>query len=198
MVCRQPWQNSMIRILSFRTFLVGAAYLLLASCEAQDSSPAAVAPAGMEISERTPVAIDSFGPIEVGMTVTEAEKASGRSLNMPAPVDGSDNCAYGMIAIAQTPLKFMVTNGTIARIDVTGNVPLETTAGAHIGSSEADIMRLYENVEVTPHKYEDGHYLTVTDPAHPNSRYVFETDGRVVTRYRAGRLPEVEFVEGCS
>ena len=27
---------------------------------------------------------------------------------------------------------------------------------------------------------------------------VFETDSQRVTRYRAGRLPEVEYVEGCS
>ena len=28
-------------------------------------------------------------------------------------------------------------------------------------------------------------------------RYVFETSGNTVTAYRAGRMPEVEFVERC-
>ena len=52
----------------------------------------------------------------------------------------------------------------------------------------------------TPHKYEQGwRYLTVT-PAAPTDgafRLVFETDGQKVVRYRAGRMPEVEWVENC-
>jgi hypothetical protein len=28
-------------------------------------------------------------------------------------------------------------------------------------------------------------------------RIVFETDGQRVTRFRAGRLPAVQYVEGC-
>jgi hypothetical protein len=28
-------------------------------------------------------------------------------------------------------------------------------------------------------------------------RLIFETDGKVVTSYRAGHEPEVEYVEGC-
>ena len=42
-----------------------------------------------------------------------------------------------------------------------------------------------------------NHYLKPSDPALPY-RLVFETDGERVTRYRAGRLPEVEWVEGCA
>ena len=28
--------------------------------------------------------------------------------------------------------------------------------------------------------------------------YVFETDGKRVTNFRAGKFPEVEYIEGCS
>ena len=31
-----------------------------------------------------------------------------------------------------------------------------------------------------------------------NYRIVFETDGKRVLRFRAGKLPEVEYIEGCS
>jgi hypothetical protein len=30
-----------------------------------------------------------------------------------------------------------------------------------------------------------------------NNRIVFETDGKKVVKYRSGRLPAVEYVEGC-
>lgn len=53
---------------------------------------------------------------------------------------------------------------------------------------------------VQPHKYTDGHYLVVrpADAADTTHLLVFETDGRVVERFRAGQKPQVEYVEGCA
>ncbi len=55
-------------------------------------------------------------------------------------------------------------------------------------------------VSISPHKYVDGHYLIVTPSAPADSTYrlVFETDGKLVTRFRSGKMPEVTWVEGCS
>jgi hypothetical protein len=93
----------------------------------------------------------------------------------------------------------MVVGGQVARVEVSDSA-VATTAGARIGDTEARINRLYSGrVQTTPHKYTDGRYLTVrgsgADSVH---RLVFETDGQRVTRYRGGRMPEVEWVEGCS
>jgi hypothetical protein len=54
--------------------------------------------------------------------------------------------------------------------------------------------------KVEPHKYTDGPYLVQPPAAATGSAYriVFETDGRRVTRYRAGMRPQVEYVEGCA
>jgi hypothetical protein len=38
----------------------------------------------------------------------------------------------------------------------------------------------------------------VTDPADSMLRIIFETDSGRVVRYRAGRRPPVDYVEGCS
>jgi hypothetical protein len=35
------------------------------------------------------------------------------------------------------------------------------------------------------------------DSASAGKAIVFETDGKRVTMFRAGRMPEVEWVEGC-
>ena len=61
---------------------------------------------------------------------------------------------------------------------------------------------MYPPREVAAHKYvAGGHYLTFVpdDPADADLRLIFETDASSkVTQFRAGRLPEVAYVEGCS
>jgi hypothetical protein len=92
----------------------------------------------------------------------------------------------------------MVEGGRIARFDVdSGRV--RTAAGAGIGDTEDQVRRLYSgHVSITPQKYTAGHYLTVTpDAADSSYAIVFETSGGKVTRFRAGRRPQVEYVEGC-
>jgi len=95
----------------------------------------------------------------------------------------------------------MVEQGKISRIDVDSGTAIATAAGARIGDTEERIKSLYPGqVTVQPHKYTDGHYLVVTpaDAADKDFRIVFETDGNKVTRYRSGKIPSVQYVEGCS
>ena len=95
---------------------------------------------------------------------------------------------------------FMVVDGKVARVDVT-TPGIQTNHKVSVGDDEAKISQVYpERVTVSPHKYTDGHYVTVgpRTPADSGFELVFETESLRVTRYRAGRLPEVEYVEGCS
>ena len=92
----------------------------------------------------------------------------------------------------------MLENGRIARIEIrNGSIP--TAQGARIGDTEARINPLHAGrVTTSPHKYTPGgHYLTVTLGSDTTRRIVFETDGKVVTNYRSGALPAVEYVERC-
>lgn len=97
-------------------------------------------------------------------------------------------------------LLVMIIGDRVARVDVQDST-VQTSLGARIGDTEAAIRTKYAGrVAATPHKYSDGKYLTVS-PASPSDstyRLVFETDGQHVTRYRAGLLPAVGWVEGCS
>ena len=87
--------------------------------------------------------------------------------------------------------------GRIVRVDITApGVPTEA-AGIEVGATESQVREAYgARVSSSPHKYTNGRYLTIS--ADSDHRVVFETDGERVTRYRVGRLPEVEWVEGCS
>lgn len=93
----------------------------------------------------------------------------------------------------------MVVDGVVARVDVDSNT-VPTAEGARVGDIEKRVLALYaERVTVSPHEYTDGHYLTVR-PVTGDTSYliIFETNRDTVTSFQAGRVPQVQYVEGCS
>lgn len=138
-----------------------------------------------------------FGPIRAGMGVAEAAQAVNGAATAPDVIEGCDDLHPDGWPEG---VSIMIVDGRVARVDVRQG-QTATTAGARIGSTETEIQALYPGqVEVRPHKYTDGHYLTVTPAgAHGTEhRIIFETDGERVVHYRAGALPAVEWVEGCA
>ena len=139
-----------------------------------------------------------IAPLAVGMTIAEATAALKTGL-VAAPGADTSACAYLQWSDAPEGLRVMTAGGRIARIDVNSG-SIATAQGARVGDTEQRIDSLYKGrVASTPHKYTKGHYLTVSPASKSDSAYriVFETDGQRVTKYRAGRRPEVELVEGC-
>jgi len=141
---------------------------------------------------------DGLGQIQIGMNLDDAV---GMGLLNENP-NMNSQCDFVFPAVgAGIPdgVSVMVVKGKVARIDVdTGAVT--TDDGAKIGDSEDRIKSIYgDELQVGPHKYNPGwHYMTVMgDSASAGKAIVFETDGKKVTMFRAGRLPEVKWVEGC-
>ncbi|MBE8998282.1 hypothetical protein IQ274_08630 [Nostoc sp. LEGE 12447] len=152
-----------------------------------------------KLTNQAKLFINGIGAVRVGMTVSQATKAAGTKLVGDPP---NNNCYYVKPQNEPNNLSFMVTGGRISRVDVRQNTQITTLKGAKIGDTEAQIKSLYPGqIKITPHKYvQGGHYLTFVpkDRADRNYRVIFETDGKLVTQFRSGKLPEVEFVEGCS
>lgn len=174
------------------TFLIGSLTI----------SPLAIlsVSAQTKLTDQSKVVISGIGPIQVGMTVAQASKAAGMQLVSEGSYPSGGSCFYIKPKGGPNNVAFMVIQNRIARVDVLGS-SITTLSGARIGDTESRIKSLYPGqIEVTPHKYTNGHYLTFMpkDQEDRNYRVVFETDGQRVTGFRAGKLPEVEYVEGCS
>jgi hypothetical protein len=141
---------------------------------------------------------DGFAGVKFGMKVAEAEAVLGQRLKSIG--EGEGNCSYVEPDGANKGMLFMVVDGTIARLDVQENITIVTDTGAKIGDTEQHVLDVYKGrTAVQPHKYTgpEGHYVLVLG-ADGKAQIVFETDGGKVVSYRAGRQPEVEWVEGCS
>jgi hypothetical protein len=182
--------------------IVLAALIGSMACQPKDQPPAEQPgdAASASPEDAWTVSIRGYGPIRTGMTLAQAAAAGGRPFS--ELMLGSIECDYVFFAgdtIAGNA-HFMVVHGQIARVDVSDS-SIATAEGARIGDSEQRIQELYSGrVSVEPHKYVDGHYLIVAPYAREDSGHaiIFETDGRSVTEFRAGRLPEVRYIEGCS
>lgn len=142
------------------------------------------------------VTTDGYGAVTFGMTLSEAEVASGLPWRYLSGLDNHSGCSDYVPEGAPNGVSFMVIDEVIARVDVTSPA-IRTKSGLGIGTSQADILRRFPSAAVTPHAYNPGgNYVAVTDRATGN-KVVFVTDGRTVTDYHAGRSPEVEYIEGC-
>lgn len=141
-----------------------------------------------------------YGPLRAGMTYTAANDSLKGALKAAKDANLAE-CDYVTWEGGPAGLRVMVVEGKIARVDVVDSSSITTGEGARIGDTEERVKSLYgDRVTVTNHKYEDGHYLTVRSATANDTlhRIIFETSNGKVTRYRAGAMPGVEYVEGCS
>jgi hypothetical protein len=167
-----------------------AGLLTLAACgggERRDAQPTARADTAWIVSP------EGVGPVRIGMSAAEAVAALG----VPRDIIRPDDCQYIGVRALRRNVDVMVERDTVVRVDVRDST-VATAAGARVGDSEARVRALYPSLRTMPHKYTSGgRYLIVTPGADTTRQLIFETDGQRVTTYRAGRLPQVAYVERC-
>lgn len=134
------------------------------------------------------------GPVRFGMTGSEASAAVG---DVAAPTDSA--CHYWIPPGAPAGLRLMLENGIVVRADV-DSAGITTISNLGVGSPvDSVVVAIGPSLQVSPHKYqwEEGwRYLSFgNDSIH---RLIFTVDSHVVRSFRAGLLPAVEYVEGCS
>lgn len=136
-----------------------------------------------------------FGAVRIGMAATEAQHA----LSLSGPHNAVPGCSYLEVGGSHPAIRVMLENDSVVRVESRDST-IATMTGARVGSLETRVLELYKgNVRVEPHKYlPGGHYLVTSHAGDTLHQLIFETDGKRVTSLRAGRLPAVAYVEGCS
>lgn len=132
------------------------------------------------------------------MTVNQAERAiEGTLVPVSEPFD--PECYKVRPAGGPAGIEFTVTAGTIERVDLT-NDTITTRSGAGVGSTESQLVELFGDRVHTEARAGGGNNIifTPSDAADAAFRVIFETDGTTVTRFRSGRIPQVESVDYCS
>ena len=170
------------------------------TARASQSSKGATATSAPSASPSTTagwtVTPDGIGAIRVGMTVDDLRKIAG---DFAVP-NATAECSYVRPSAAPPGVMIMLARGQVARVDV-DSAGIRTDAGIAVGDSAARVTDAYAGrVSSTPHKYvPGGQYLSTTpvSPQDSSRRIVFETANGRITRFRSGRLPEVEWVERC-
>lgn len=133
------------------------------------------------------------------MTVRRAQRAGRVRLVPRGPKNG--DCRYVRPRNRRIRASFMVIKGRIARVDVARR-GIKTLSGFTVGTSAQAILDAFgKRLRVTEHQYDpDGSYLEYVprDRIEAGRRVIFETNGERVTYIRAGKLPAVRYIEGCS
>jgi hypothetical protein len=157
-------------------------------------------PSPTPVTPSTKITTTGLGPIQVGMTIESAEAATGQTFAQQSSGGEEYGCLYYTIE-GLDDVSFMVTDGTIARVEVLES-GITTLSGAQVGDSAEKVRNLYPGqIESEPHEYvPGGEYLIFVpqDEAGQDYRVIFETDeAGTITMIRGGRLPEVGYIEGC-
>lgn len=144
-----------------------------------------------------------YGDIPFGTPVADMARLWGGELRTLGK-EFNDRCYFLVPVWAKRPADFslMVSEGRFVRFSTERDAFI-APGGARVGLTKAEVIRLHAGrVDVQPHKYSDGQYLRVRDPAGGRGVLILETDGKGddarVTEWRIGVPPEVDFVEGCA
>jgi len=180
----------------FFTFFVGTVVIFLVWVTSASGQA--------KLTEQSKLAINGIGPIRVGMTVNEASQSAGVKLVFVMNEPDAYSCSYFKPQGELKDIAFMVTKGRIARIDI-GDKRITTIRGAKIGDTLDRIISLYPGqIQITKTPLTarpEGNPKNLTfvpkDDADKNYRIIFQTALNQVIRFRSGKLPEVEFIEGC-
>jgi hypothetical protein len=170
-------------------FVVLAAAVSASACGDRPKEPeAASAPPAPVVSAV------GYGFIRIGETARDLAVA-GDSVAASNPKHVA--CRYAHPKAFPRGARVMLLDDVIVRIDV-DSTGIRTAEGVQIGDPESRVFETYRGrVASLPHKYlKNGHNLVVWQPG-ITSRMIFETDGDKVLRYRVGRLPALDLVEGC-
>ncbi|MEG2804070.1 hypothetical protein [Stenotrophomonas sp.] len=168
-----------------------------APAAAADTAATAAPAAPTAPAQSGPARLDGYGPLKLGSSLDEVRAAWKTPLQGEVP---DDYCHALRPEGAQAKdVVLMIEGKRLVRYDVK-NDRIVAPGGGKIGMSLGQLQSLYpDRGDLTPHKYDErGHNLRVRPATEGGALINFEIDGDgLVTQWRVGQTPQVDYVEGC-
>ena len=140
----------------------------------------------------------SFGPVQLGMTLDQVERAAGIQLKEDR-LDGISGCEYWFPA-GQTGVDFIALDGRLARI--TAGPSASTVEGVSTGARQAEVADTYGTDRVTDRTNRFGiEELLVSPPggdADVRQQFRMSTTGDGVEFIETGTPAGLALDEGCA
>jgi hypothetical protein len=140
--------------------------------------------------------LGSLGPVRTGMSVEQVlALADWPGLERKQP---AGECWYLRYDAAGANFDLMIIRDQVVRIELKDGSKLHTLGGARLGSSEAELKRLFGTRLVQqPHKYDpEGRTFTFRSSDQEHGMR-FETSRGKVTAIQSGPWEHLHYVEGC-
>ena len=162
---------------------------------ANDATTTSVTPAGSTLSASSTVSTVGLDEVDFGMTVSQAEAATNTTMIACAPVS---ECYRVTPLDAPEGISFVVTAGTIERVDIVGG-PITTRSGVGIGSTQERIIELFgDKIETRVNDDSSVDLVFVPqDDGDDQFRVVFTIRDGVVDSFRSGRVPQIDNLDPC-
>ena len=164
---------------------------------------AAVVAGGAKAATRI-LTMQGMGPVHLGMTPKQVEKALGAKFKPMEDFQSADCWQTSRADNVDADISYMIEQGRITRIDIwrakEGDRPdIASAEGIGIGSTEDQIKKAYGaklKIELHPYEGEGGRYMSVmaTDK---KSGMLFETSHGKVVSFRIGVGSSLGYSEGC-
>ena len=146
------------------------------------------------------LSINGLGSVKINMTVAQASSVAGTQI-VPSRQNPNRACDYYKPANGPEGVTFMVTEGRIATVEIETN-KITTVHGIKVDDTESMIKSAYPGqIQVSRLPNSEKGKSWVLQPssfADKDLRLVFvSTNGKTVNRMIAGKVPEVNYAEGC-
>lgn len=137
-----------------------------------------------------------FGEVDFGMTVRQAETAAGTRMIPCGPIGA---CYRVIPEVAPEGISFLVTDGTIERLDVVAG-RVTTRSGVGIGTEQDRIIELFgDRIETAINDDSSVDLIFVPqDEQDAQFRVIFTVRDGIVETFRSGRLAQVTVPNPCA
>lgn len=152
----------------------------------------------LEKTEAWRAAINALGPVQIGMSYEQLKNLVGELEQQKGDGEG---CAYFTPLNSERDISFMLFEGRLVRVDIYSR-KIETLSSLRVGDSAERIKEIYDgSVEVIDRQGIASDELLSLRSGNADLRkyrMVFEVNHGIVTNYRLGLLPYVNWRDGCS